>query len=214
MAKSGTNWIDFWISLSAVAQTAIWAGLVGVIVIRYRKSITEVVSTISQRVEQGDTVDIFGLKIDSVRESAEREAKIENEIRNVVRESLSSDDTMDDSEILSERIISTIRDRSLLTIDFSGVGLQKRASIPYGEFEGVGLLLKYVWLEAKLFSVSSYNIEWLVKNERTGEYLTEAGSKFANKHLGTRWDERPLNVAGIDAGDTISVHWVKAAKST
>ena len=172
MADPTTNWIDFWISLSGVTETAIWAGLIGTVIVRFRRPIENVVTSISSRVEKGDSIDFFGLKLESVKKSAEFEAELEVSVREVVSELISTSSDATDTRNLSNEIIRRVRERHSLIIDFSSVvstGSTIR-SVPYDQFESIGLLLRYIWLEARAFSRNSYNSEWIIKNERTGSF--------------------------------------------
>lgn len=97
----------------------------------------------------------------------------------------------------------------LRTSEFSG----EKGSVlylPHDAFESVGLMLKYIWHSVGEFSVNSYGIEWLIRNDDTGEIYTRIGSRFARAYLGTRWDDRPLDEIGIRPGTTISL--VKPSK--
>lgn len=54
MADAQTNWIDFYISLSPVAQTAIWAGVAITALVMLREPIKQFAQTIVGRVSSGD----------------------------------------------------------------------------------------------------------------------------------------------------------------
>lgn len=210
MENGSSNWIDFWIAMTDVAETLLWCLLVGTIVIRYRVPLGNVIRSISSRVEKGDSVDIFGLKIEAVQEAARTEALVEESIRETIESSLAAQYPESDSEGLSEKIIGRLRERNNLTIDFSAVKRSgpPRQSVPYDKFESVGLLLRYIWIEAGVFPKHSYGRDWIIRNDRTGDDLTEVGSRFARRMLGSQWDERPLSEVGIHVGDTVSVRRV------
>lgn len=204
MSETGTNWIDFWISLAGVAETAIWAIVLAVLVVRFRKPLSSVVGSISERVERGDTVDLFGLKLEAARATAALEEKIEGQ----VREALNAADTSTEEkkQELGDQIISRIRREAFLTIDFTAVRSIPDQHVSYAQFENVGLLLRYIWIEAGIFQVHSYGRLWVIKNERNGAVLHDIGSRYARRVLGTKWDERSLAEVNILVGDRISVH--------
>lgn len=206
MADPQTNWIDFWISLNRVAETGIWACVVGYLAFRFRMPISSVVASVSRRVERGDNVDLFGLKLEAVKATASLESDIENVVRSVINQCTSADSSQNAKE-LSEKVISSIRKKSFLIIDFTKVGKPEGRSVPYSQFESIGLLLRYIWVEAAVFPEHSYGRKWIIRNERTGEYLVHIGSRYARSHLGTNWDERALSAVDILVGDKISVHW-------
>jgi hypothetical protein len=206
LADTETNIIDFWIALTGVAETGVWACVVGYLAIRFRTPISNVVASVSQRVERGDNVDIFGLKLEAVKASEELEADIESEVREVIGRYFSESNDASASE-LSEQIISGVRKQSFLTVDFTKVGRREARTVAYNQFDSVGLLLRYIWVEAEVFPVHSYARNWIIKNERTGEFLDEIGSRYARSKLGEKWDNRTLAQVGILAGDTITVLW-------
>lgn len=212
MADGSSNWIDLGISLVGVAETALWVALVGALAVRYRKPLESVVSSISARVQRGDNIDLFGIKLEAVQESAKAEADLERIIRETVGNIGSNfSPQIVDSDRISDEIINQIRERHFLTIDFSFVLTDEKTtrSVPYDQFGSIGLLLRFIWTESRAFEQNSYGRKWIVRNERTGEHLINVGSTFARRHFGTYWDERPLADVGILVGDTLSVHHLR-----
>ena len=108
---------------------------------------------------------------------------------------------------IAEEIINNVRKKEFIEIDTTQI-LGKNGEIvrvPYREFQSIGLLLKFIWFEAEVLDVHSYNKEWIIKDVETGEVFKDIGSIYARTHFGTKWDERSLKEVGIYPGSRLSI---------
>lgn len=210
--ENGTNWIDFYIALTGVVEAVVWYVLIGIIVYCFRSPLAAMMHTISRRLDAGDSIDFFGVKVEAVQQAVRTEAAVEATIYETITNLISHDssNSLSDADKISQKIIDNLRINNNITIDFSSISKsgKKKHSVPYENFESIGILLRYIWTEAKTFARNSYGREWIIRNERTGEELTQVGSRFARRNLGTEWDERPLADVGVRVGDTLMVKYL------
>jgi hypothetical protein len=210
--KSPTNWIDYLISLSPVIQTAIWAGAAIGAVFAFRSHLQTIAESLVTRIREGDKLITPWITVERRVEQVQRSEVVDTKIEESVRSVLSSAKVQAGSDVnfqeIAEKLLSKIRKDAFLTIDTTRIKDARGRiwSVPYSEFQSIGLLLRYIWIEAGVFSTSSYGIEWRIKNDTADKYLDDVGSKYAQRVLRSRWDDRTLNEVGINVGDKISVH--------
>lgn len=127
--------------------------------------------------------------------------KTEKSIRNVVND-----------EEKAESLVNEIVKSHSLTLNTKPIlgNLGQIIEIPYDEFESIGLFLRYVWHRVDNLPVHSYGKEWILSNAENGQRYYQIGSRFARKHLGTKWDERTLEEVGIKPGMTIQVERLRS----
>jgi hypothetical protein len=153
---------------------------------------------------------------------AELDKQIEQTVKkvltsdNVVNNLLSSISTKDNDiqprveEILrktAEDVVISVRHSSFLTIDSKPIlgSNGKLMSVPYTQFESIGLLLRYIWSEIEILPIHTYTTDWILIDLETNRIFDDIGSRYARKHLGSKWDNRSLKEVGIHPGSTLGV---------
>ena len=208
MADAQTNWIDFYISLTPVAQTGIWAGVAVSAILVLRKPLQQLGDELVRRVNQGDTVTTPWL---SLEQRQERERRVVEQVTENVRKEIKAPtasqqgslSTVDDAEIdaLLEKVGNRFVDIVFPASDFVTVRRQDmKTSLYVTDWAIVSDFLNATYNAAIEGGVElpiwSYGRHWRFKNQRTGEYVEKA-------RKGVKIDSRPFDELGIIPGDVL-----------
>ena len=208
MTDAGTNWIDFYISLTPVAQTGIWAGVAVAALLTFRKPLRQLAEELARRVNQGDDVSTPWLSLER-REEREREIveQVTDNIRSEIRSSSKNDENRlsgiedADIEVLLEKVSNRFVDLIFPASDFwTKTGQDAKTSLYVTDWVTVSDFLNEAYGAARQVGVQipawSYGRLWRLKNQRTDEYITKL-------KLGQKKDKRPFEDLGINPNDVL-----------
>ena len=103
MADAETNWIDFYISLSPVFQTGIWAGVSVAALVILRHPIKKMAGVLVRRMNQGDTISTPWI---SIEPNASRERTVVEQVtKNIRAEVLHQGESEDKTDIIDRATI-------------------------------------------------------------------------------------------------------------
>ena len=208
MAEAETNWIDFYISLTPVAQTGIWAGVAVAALLLLRKPLQKLGDELVRRVNQGDTVTTPWLSLETHKE---RERKVVEQVTENVRREIKSPNALkgisfssiDDAEIdaLLEKVGSRFVDLIFPASEFKTRHRDdKKTSLYVTDWPSVSDFLNETYFAAVESGVEipiwTYGIYWRLKNSRTGEYIEKIGE-------GATLDSRHFKELGVIPGDVL-----------
>ncbi|MEL6914024.1 MAG: hypothetical protein AAFP13_05950 [Pseudomonadota bacterium] len=193
MADAETNWIDFYISLAPVAQTAIWAGVAVAVLLILRKPLRQLGDEIVRRMQMGDTFISPILTIES------RDRKVAEQVTKDVLAQIKTPDA--DVDALLKEVGTRFIDLIFPATDFATLRREDtKTSLYVTDWEIVSDFLNDAYNAAVESGVEvpmwTYGRYWHFKNERTGEYLEKS-------RQGGRLDDRPFEDLGVAPGDTL-----------
>jgi hypothetical protein len=199
-----TNWIDFFVALVPMGQTAIWASVALVAVIKFQAPVRGLAEKLIGRVGQGDSIKTPWISIERARNSE----SIVSEVNAAVDEAIAEEFGGDKDNALAFNVSRMVKDRiaqaSVLTI----VGPEEMGSeewkISYDSVSDVSALLDYVYFKLRGVKAFTYGASWILHNERENRLLEKKGDLKTSHHPAGQ-DLRRLSAAGIQPGDRLRV---------
>ena len=208
MADSETNWIDFYISLTPVAQTGIWAGVAVGALLVLRTPLRQLAQELVQRVNQGDKISTPWL---SLERRQERDRKVVEQVTENIRREIHTPEVQregslarfDDAAIdaLLDEVSNRFIDLIFPASDFqTQTRKDTKTSLYVTDWGTVSDFLNDTYLTATDSGVEipvwTYGRFWQLKNERTGQYIKKS-------RTGDKDDSRPFNDLDVLPGDVL-----------
>ena len=214
MAEAGTNWIDFLVSLTPVAQTGIWAGVALVTLLTLRRPLKQFAEELVRRVNQGDNVSTPWLSLEK-KQDREREVvkqvteNIRTEIRNPSEGKAGILPRLEDDELdaLLENVRSRFVDLIFPTSEFRNeTGKDVKTALYVTNWSTVSDFSDDAYIAAAENGVTipayTYDSYWHFKNTRTGNYVLKVSP-------GQRDDVRPFAQLNVSPGDVLIAERIK-----
>ena len=196
MSDVQTNWIDFYIALTPVAQTGIWAGVAVAALLILRKPLRQIGDELVRRMQMGDTFTTPWLSIEGRQE---RERRVVEQVAKNVRDQMKTPDAEIDA--LLEEVSSRFIDLIFPATEFPTQRHEDtKTSLYVTDWEAASDFLNEAYNAAVESGVEvpmwTYGRYWHLKNERTGDYVEKS-------RKGGRLDTRPFEDLGVAPGDTL-----------
>ncbi|WP_372572661.1 hypothetical protein [Ruegeria jejuensis] len=209
MANAETNWIDFYISLTPVAQTGIWAGVALASLLLLRKPLLQLGEVLTLRIKDGDKISTPWITLEG-RQNRERKV-VEQVTENLRREIKSSEAKQSGSlsaakegeidellEKVSSRFIDLIFPASSFDTDSRE---DVKVSLYFTDWVNASDFLNEVYISAVEGGIRSmppwtYGRYWQLRNKRTGSYISK-------NRRGSKIDNRPFADLGVRPGDLL-----------
>lgn len=206
MVARATNWIDFYISIGAFAETVIWACVAAFAILVFRIPANKLLEAFVERVKRGDDVATPWFSFAS-RESHEKEIvkAVADNIRSEIVASVDDEKlgTFDVEKI--EKAISSVTNK-FITVTFPFQYFQNSVErdliidIYMKNWGIVSEFLNDIWFSARDSGIDipiwTYGSYWILKNVRTGETISKSPG---NRNI----DSRDFTVLGIKPGDQL-----------
>ncbi len=214
MANAETNWIDFFISLTPVAQTGIWAGVAVGLVLMLRRPIQQFASELVQRVNDGDRITTPFVTIERQQGRDQRvvdkfTSNFRNEIKTTEneREGPFTGIDADQVDALLDKVGRQFIDLKFLAKEFKTKNnIDTKISLYITDWLSVSEFLNDVYFAAVESGIKipiwTYGKYWRLKNERTGEILIK-------NVIGEKLDTRPFDHLCVKPGDVLIAERVK-----
>lgn len=214
MADAETNWIDFYVALTPVAQTAIWAGVSMVVLVTLRQPLKDLAEEFVRRVNQGDAITTPWLSL----ERSERERTVVEQVtKNIRAEILPADPAkapsranFDEAEL--DTLLRDVNER-FVTLLFPAIDFPSRresdirVELYMTEWTTVSAFLNDAYgaatgegIEIPIWTYGRY---WQLRNARTNEVLKK-------KKLGVEIDGRPFDIFDVRPGDTLVAERIRS----